>query len=85
MANLLGGLFDGVGRCLTPEAATELANLRIDPALQARLDELADPCTRGELTPDERGEYSDYVTTLDVLAILQAKARERLEAFPSGS
>ena len=34
-----------------------------------------DKCTEGLLTEPERSEYESYVRALDVIAILQAKAR----------
>ena len=54
-------LLDPVSRCLTPEAARQLVELRADPELQARVDMLADKCTEGRLTPEEREEYETYV------------------------
>jgi hypothetical protein len=77
-------LLEMVAGCLPPEAAAALVEVRIDAALQARLDELADRCTAGELTPDERHEYADYVRTIDVLAILQLKARRVLQVPTAG-
>ena len=71
-------LFDPLMDCLTPGVAQKLVNMRADPILQARLDELADKCTEDELTADERAEYEAYVRGLEVMAILQAKARKLL-------
>jgi hypothetical protein len=68
------------GDCLTPEVAEKLVHLRADPEVQARVDELADKCTEGALTDEERAEYESYVHTIDVLAVLQAKARRLLRS-----
>lgn len=77
-------LLDPVSRCLTPESARELAELRADPAIQARLDELAEKCTEGQLTEEESAEYETYVRALDFIAVLQSKARRVLaENAPS--
>lgn len=71
-------ILDPVSRCLTPEVARRLVKLRADPDVQARIDELADKCNEGELTTAERAEYDAYVSAIDFIAILQAKARELL-------
>lgn len=55
-----------------------MAALRADPAAQARIDELADKCTEGELTADERLEYQAYVDAITFISILQVKARAML-------
>jgi hypothetical protein len=71
-------MFDLLVGCFTPDVAEKVANLRADSILQARLDELADKCTEGELTPDERAEYEAYVRAIDMIAIVMAKARKLL-------
>jgi hypothetical protein len=71
----LDRLLEPVGRCLTPEVARALVALRTDEATQARLEELADKSTEGMLTPGEREEYQAYVSAIDFLSVLQAKAR----------
>jgi hypothetical protein len=77
-------LLDPVSRCLTPETAQRLVDLRADPELQQRLDTLADKCTEGQLTPEEREEYETYVWAVRFIAILQAKARKLLAQHPTG-
>ena len=57
------------------EFAEKLAALRATPEIQFRLDELAARCTEGELTSAERAEYDAYIDAVDVISILQAKAR----------
>lgn len=74
----LDRLLDPVGRCLTPEVARALVALRTDAETQARIDELADKCTEGMLSPAERAEYEAYVAAIDFLTVLQAKARGAL-------
>ena len=46
--------------------------------MQARIDELADRCSEGVLTDNERAEYEAYVDAIDVISILQAQARSVL-------
>jgi len=80
---ILDRLLEPVSRCLTPQAARHLVALRADPQLQERLDVLADRCTEGLLTPEEREEYETYVRAIHIIAILQAKARKLLANQPS--
>ena len=74
----LARLLEPVGRCLTPEVARRLIELRANPAMQERLDDLADKSTEGTLTEDERAEYQTYVHAIDFIAILQAQSRSLL-------
>ncbi len=55
----------------------ELRTAKVPPEVQARIDELADKCTEGELTPEERAEYDAYVEAIDVLSIVLARSRRR--------
>jgi hypothetical protein len=80
LTSTLDRLLDPVGRCLTPEAAKALVDLRADSQFQARLDELADKNTAGLLTPDERAEYDLYLSAMSVVTVLQSMARMRLKA-----
>jgi hypothetical protein len=78
--HILDILLDPVGECLTPDVAVRIAKLRADSKTQRRLDKLAARNSQGTLTPEEDAEYSAYVEGLDVIAILQAKARKTLKA-----
>lgn len=69
---------DPVTQCLTPDGARQLVNLRADSIVQARIDYLADRCTEGQLTAEERSEYDTYVTFIDFIGLLQVKARRLL-------
>lgn len=82
--SFLDRLFDPVIRCLTPQAAQALVDLRSDAKTQNRLDELADKNTEGLLTPEERAEYQMYVDAIDFISIMQAKARARLASTKAG-
>lgn len=77
-SSVLSRLLDPVGRCLTPEVAQQLVALQVDPAVQARFEELADKCTEDQLSADERTEYETYVRALEFIAVLQAQARSLL-------
>lgn len=76
---ILGRLLDPIALSLTAETAQQVVDYRADEQTQARIDELADKCNEGELTPEERREYDGYISAIDVLTVLQAKARSRLE------
>ncbi len=77
--NALDRLFEPLAQCFTPDVARRVADLRADAKLQARIDELADKSTEGTLTSEEEAEYKAYVEGIDVIGILQAKARTILE------
>jgi hypothetical protein len=74
----LNRLLDPLARSLTPTAARALVDFRADAGTQARIAELAEKCNEGQLTPKERAEYEGYVRAIDLIAILQAKARRLL-------
>jgi hypothetical protein len=74
----LDRILDPVGRALNPEAARNLVRLRLEPKTQALIDRLARKCNEGKLTPRERSEYETYVSAIDFISILQAKARALL-------
>jgi len=75
---VLDRLLDPVSRCLSKDAARALIGVRADAQTQARVQELAEKCNEGTLTPEERSEYESYVMAANIVAILQAKARARL-------
>lgn len=77
--SVLDRLLDPVGNILTPEVARRLVDLRFDRKAQSRIDKLARKCNEGKLTAAEKSEYESYVHTIDVIAILQAKARALLK------
>jgi len=76
----LARFLEPIGRCLTPDVARALVNLRADPSAQTRIDELADKCTEGALSAVEESEYETYIHAIDFIAVLQAQARRLLEA-----
>jgi hypothetical protein len=57
----LDRLVEPVVRTFTPEVARALVRLRADPEAQARIDELAEKCNEGRLSPEEREEYETSV------------------------
>lgn len=79
-AAVLDRLLEPVSRCFTGEVARALLAVRVDELAQARVDELADKCDAGTLTPDERDEYDAHIQASTLIGILQAKARRALAA-----
>jgi uncharacterized protein (UPF0147 family) len=71
----LAKLLDPVVTCFTPEVARRVAELQIDPSVQRRIEELAEKCNEGTMTPEETAEYEAYVQAMDVIAVLQQQAR----------
>lgn len=59
----------------TPAMARRIADFRTDPATQSRVEELADKCSEGRLTPTERREYEASVRAINIISVLQSKAR----------
>lgn len=59
-----------------PEKAEAIVNFRADRRLQARIEELAEKSTEGQLTEAEKAEYAGYVRANKFVAILQHQARQ---------
>ena len=78
MLSYLDRLLEPLTDALTPESASALLNLRTDPDVAARIDVLRRKANEGTLTPSEEGEYKDFVESVDVVSIMQAKARRFL-------
>jgi hypothetical protein len=78
--DLLDRLLDPVVHVITPEAARRLIELQANSVDQFRMDELAEKANEGQLTPDERAEYELYISAANIIALIQAKARERLSS-----
>ncbi len=84
MANIqlpaMDRLIEPFARSLTPAAARGILAFRADRATQARIDELADKCNEGLLSPDERAEYEAFVRAIDFISTIQSRARRALAA-----
>ncbi len=61
-----------------PEKAEAILKFQPDPALQARIEELAVKSTEGRLAEAERAEYEGFVRANKFIAILQRQARRML-------
>ncbi len=83
MDTALDGLLDPLTRCLDAESARRISELQIDPAVQSRIDALAERANDGLLTDEERAEYEAFINAGDLIAILKLKARRQLHLNPS--
>ena len=82
---ILDKMLEPVTRCFTPAVAKEIAELRADLVTQARIDELAAKCNEAVLTEAEQREYRAYIEAIDLIGVLQAKARGLLASLPHHS
>ena len=80
---LLEELIDPVGRCLTPEVARRIVELRASPALDARIQELGQKCNEGEIGVEEQADYETILRFIKFLSVLQSKARTLLNETTS--
>jgi hypothetical protein len=62
------------------DQARALVAYRGDDSIRARIEELAERSTEGELSESERAEYEGYVQANKFIATLQAKAKKLLNA-----
>jgi hypothetical protein len=76
----LDQILDPLSRCLTPEVAQRVVELRAHPSAQQRVEALAEKCNNGELSADGRAEYEVYVVACSIIAVLQVKARPLMKA-----
>ncbi len=75
MLSYLDRLLDPLTDALTPEAAAALLDLRADAEVEQRVEELRRKANEGTLTAAEDEEYKDFVEAVDIVSIMQAKAR----------
>lgn len=58
--------------------ALSILALRIDPAVQERVNVLAEKANEGLLTEAERAEYETFINADDCISLLKLKARQDL-------
>lgn len=75
-ASLLDRLLDPLAASFSEKQAEQVLGWRPDADLQERIDFLRAAANEGRLTPDEEAEYKLLVEDLDMIAIIQAKARQ---------
>lgn len=64
---------------LLPGREQDVLSFEGDPALRARIEELASKSTEGELNESELAEYEGYVRANKFVAVLKREARRMLE------
>ena len=74
----LDRFLEPITEALSPEVARRIVALRASPDIQTRADELARKANAGVLTPDEDAEYKEFVEAVDIVSIIQTKARRFL-------
>ena len=75
---LVDKLLDPFAQCLDAESAKRVIEFGIAPAVQQRVNALAERANDGALTDDERTDYEALITAADFIAILKLKAQRRL-------
>lgn len=76
--SFLDRLLDPITDAFTPELADRIVNLRVDSDLEKRITGLRLKSNDGTLTEDEEAEYKEFVEAVDVIAVIQSKARRFL-------
>jgi hypothetical protein len=79
----LDRFLEPVTEAFTPELARHLVGLRADDELQAEIDVLRQKANDGMLSPEEEASYKDFVEAVDVISIIQSKARRFLASHPA--
>ncbi len=74
----LDRLLEPLTEAFTPKMASVLLELRADAEIEAHIGELRQKANAGVLTPTEDSEYKDFVEAVDLISIMQAKARRFL-------
>jgi hypothetical protein len=74
----LDRLLDPLTEAFTPKVAASLLELRADSAIEAHIGELRQKASEGTLTPEEDADYKEFVEAVDLISIMQAKARRFL-------
>jgi hypothetical protein len=69
---------DPVTEALSPQAAQRILDLRPEPEVVARVEELAEKSNAGTLSDDELDEYRTLANAGTLIALLKAKSRNAL-------
>ena len=77
---VLEDVLEPLSQCLDEESARCVAEFRIGPSVQARVEVLAEHANEGTLTEEDLDEYDSFIDTADLIAILQLKAQQRLQS-----
>lgn len=83
--SILARLIDPSTGSLSRAAAEAILEIRFSDEDDRRIAELAVRSTSGELTAEETREYEAYVEAVDLLALMQSKARVSLRQQTSAA
>jgi hypothetical protein len=72
---VLDEILEPLTNAFSRDVAQALVKIKAGEAVQARIADLAEKCNEGLLTPTEQAEYESYVQAVDMVSVLQAKAR----------
>ena len=72
---VLDEILEPVTNAFSRDVAQALVNIKAGEAAQTRIADLAEKCNEGRLTTAEQAEYESYVQAVDMISVLQAKAR----------
>jgi hypothetical protein len=81
--SFLDRILDPVTDAFTPEFARRIVSLRANDELQAEIDKLRQKANEGTLSSDEEESYKDFVEAVDLISIIQSKARRFLSRLPA--
>ena len=76
--NYLDRMLQPVTEARSPEFAHKLVGLRADDELLSHIEILRGKANQGTMTAEEDAEYREFVEAVDVISILQSKARRVL-------
>ena len=79
--NYLDRMLQPVAEAMSPEFAKTLVELQADCELLSHIEILRGKANQGTMTAEEEAEYREFVEAVDVISILQAKARRVLAKF----
>jgi len=74
----LDRFLDPLAETFSPEVARRIVDLRAPADVEARAALLAGKANSGTLSAEEEAEYKGFVDAVDIIGILQAKARKVL-------
>ncbi len=77
-ATYLNRFLEPLTEALTPEVAATIVGLRADAETEAEIERLRARANEGKLTSEEETAYREFVEAVDVISILQSKARRFL-------
>ena len=63
---------------MPPDFARKLLDLRASPELLTRIENLRAKANSGEISHDDELEYKEFVEAVDIISLLQNKARKIL-------